>query len=333
MSAVRPLSRTRPASPQLAAPGKADTLGVALLRDGLIAGDAMVQALAQQAQRRGRVTDILLSRAALPTDQVYAALAAHWETSVIDPDQTPPDPRLIDRLGAGACLRTSMLPWRNVGGATVIATAEPEDFAKHRDHLTRMFPIGGGAGLRAGAARQRPGRAGRKPGARGGKLPHAWRHATDASRGGGRGCGDTVVGLLAHGDAVAADRLDLCDAGYVHPAEGGRGLCGGPAPLARGTAAPDRAAADGFGHRGAIPRKRYRAASGAPSGPAGVSARVARYRAGGRGRGSYDPQGAGRGGSAPLDAHRGGARWPDQDQAPRAELCGGPLPRLDHRGL
>ena len=139
MSAVRPLSRTRPASPQLAAPGKADTLGVALLRDGLIAGDAMVQALAQQAQRRGRVTDILLSRAALPTDQVYAALAAHWETSVIDPDQTPPDPRLIDRLGAGACLRTSMLPWRNVGGATVIATAEPEDFAKHRDHLTRMF--------------------------------------------------------------------------------------------------------------------------------------------------------------------------------------------------
>lgn len=139
MSAALPLSHAGPASPQVAAPGKADTLGVALLRDGLVGGDAMVQALAHQAQRRGRVTDLLLSRAALPPDQVYAALAAHWETSVIDPLRLPPDPRLIDRLGASACLRKSMLPWRTVGGATVIATAEPEDFPKHRDHLTQLF--------------------------------------------------------------------------------------------------------------------------------------------------------------------------------------------------
>ncbi|MDO8882501.1 glycosyltransferase, partial [Pseudotabrizicola sp.] len=120
-------------------PGKADTLGVALLRDGLVGGDAMVQALAHQARRRGRVTDILLSRAALPTEQIYAALAAHWETSVIDPARLPPDIRLLDQLGASTCLRKSMFPWRNVGGATVIATAEPEDFSKHRDHLTRLF--------------------------------------------------------------------------------------------------------------------------------------------------------------------------------------------------
>ncbi|MFN4155143.1 MAG: glycosyltransferase [Paracoccaceae bacterium] len=132
--AARPIGA---AVPRLA--GKADTLSVALLRDGLVKGDELVQALARQTQRRGRVTDILLARAALPPDELYAALAVHWDTSLIDPVQSPPDIRLVDRLGASACLRTSMLPWRNVGGATVIASAEPEDFLQHRDHLTRLF--------------------------------------------------------------------------------------------------------------------------------------------------------------------------------------------------
>ncbi|TGD42373.1 glycosyltransferase [Pseudotabrizicola sediminis] len=121
------------------APTKAETLGVVLLRDGLVQGDALVNALAQQKRRHGRVTDVLLSHAALPPDQMYAAVAAHWETSVIDPAQSPPDLHLMDHLGAGACLRKSMLPWRNVGGATVIATAEPEDFDTHRAHLTALF--------------------------------------------------------------------------------------------------------------------------------------------------------------------------------------------------
>ncbi|WP_246831301.1 glycosyltransferase family 2 protein [Pseudotabrizicola formosa] len=125
--------------PAVAAPPKAETLGVVLLRDGLVQGDALVSALAQQRRRRGRVTDVLLSHAALPPDQLYAAMAAHWETSVVDPAQLPPDPRLVDHLGAVDCLRSSMLPWRNVGGATVIATAEPEDFAMHRARLTALF--------------------------------------------------------------------------------------------------------------------------------------------------------------------------------------------------
>lgn len=120
-------------------PGKPDTLGVALLRDGLVQGDDMVHALAQQTQRRGRVTDILLARAALPPDQLYAALAVHWGTQVIDPAQTPPDVRLVDHLGAGTCLRQAILPWRAVGGATVIATAEPEAFVQQRDDLIRLF--------------------------------------------------------------------------------------------------------------------------------------------------------------------------------------------------
>jgi cellulose synthase/poly-beta-1,6-N-acetylglucosamine synthase-like glycosyltransferase len=120
-------------------PGRADTLGVALLRDGLVSGDDMVHALALQARRRGRVTDILLARAALPPDQLYAALAQHWGTTVIDLAASPPDIRLIDKIGPDTCLRNAFVPWRHSGGVTVIATAQPEDFAHHRDHLTATF--------------------------------------------------------------------------------------------------------------------------------------------------------------------------------------------------
>jgi len=120
-------------------PGRADTLGVALLRDGLVAPDQMVQALALHARRRGRLTDILLARDLIAPDRLYQALAHHWSTEVIAPRAERPDVRLIDQLGANFCLRHSLLPWRQQGTVTVIATSEPEDFERHRDRLTDVF--------------------------------------------------------------------------------------------------------------------------------------------------------------------------------------------------
>lgn len=120
-------------------PSKADTLSVALLRDGDVTGDELVEALSHQLQRRRRVTDILMSRDAMPVDALYLALARHWETQVIDPHRHPPDATLIDRLGAGFCLHHALLPWRNCGGATVIATAQPEDYPRHQERLSQLF--------------------------------------------------------------------------------------------------------------------------------------------------------------------------------------------------
>ena len=120
-------------------PGRADTLGITLLRDGAIDGDQIVQALALQARRRGRLTDILLARDLIGPDPLAQALARHWDTQVVDLAANPPDVRLIDQLGATYCLRNSLIPMRNLGGGTLIATAQPEDFARHRDHLTATF--------------------------------------------------------------------------------------------------------------------------------------------------------------------------------------------------
>ncbi|MEF3046153.1 glycosyltransferase family 2 protein [Pseudotabrizicola sp. L79] len=122
-----------------APPASSDTLPVALLRDGLISGDQMVQALSLQTRRNGRIVDILLARNLVPRGLLYQALARQWETDLVDPRQINPDVRLLDKLGATACLRQQILPLYQRGGVTVIATAWPEDFFKQRPYLTALF--------------------------------------------------------------------------------------------------------------------------------------------------------------------------------------------------
>ncbi|EEW25485.1 glycosyltransferase [Rhodobacter ferrooxidans] len=117
----------------------AQAFGVMLLRDGLVAPHDLVQALALHNQRRGRLTEILLARGMISEDRLFDAFSRHWQASRIDPARDPADPRLIDRLGAATCLRDGLLPWRRAGQATVIATAFPEDFARHRTALTAAF--------------------------------------------------------------------------------------------------------------------------------------------------------------------------------------------------
>lgn len=50
-----------------------------------------------------------------------------------------PDARLIDRLGARDCLRLGLVPWRQAGAVTLVATHRPEGFARHRPRLEALF--------------------------------------------------------------------------------------------------------------------------------------------------------------------------------------------------
>jgi cellulose synthase/poly-beta-1,6-N-acetylglucosamine synthase-like glycosyltransferase len=141
-----PLTVAVPAAPVTAvpsqaapAPGVAETLGMALLRDGLISAEDMVQALSLQSSRGGRLGDILVSRRLVAPLPLSQALARHWKTQLVDPVAEEPDVRLIDGLGSNYCLRHSLLPLRSVGGVTLIATAQPEDFDRNRAHLTDTF--------------------------------------------------------------------------------------------------------------------------------------------------------------------------------------------------
>lgn len=114
-------------------------LGGALLRDGLVAPDDLVKALAIQARHSGRLADILRARGALHDARLIQASAQVWGVRTIDPLNPLPDTRLIDLYGAADCLRDGLLPWRQVGGTTVIATPRPEEFLRRRARLEQIY--------------------------------------------------------------------------------------------------------------------------------------------------------------------------------------------------
>lgn len=113
--------------------------GLDLMRDGLVAPHDLVQALAAEAEGRGRLLDILRARRMIDEGALQDRLARQWQTATADLVAQPPDPRLIDRLGYAACLQDGLMPWRQAGGVTVIATARPEEFARHRPRLVQLF--------------------------------------------------------------------------------------------------------------------------------------------------------------------------------------------------
>lgn len=111
----------------------------ALLRDGVVAPHQMVQALSQINEGNARLVDVLLSRRLVHEDRLYDALHAFSGIGLADLGSLPPDPRLIDRIGAKFCLANLIVPWRDSGGITVIATAHPEAFQQHYATLIAIF--------------------------------------------------------------------------------------------------------------------------------------------------------------------------------------------------
>jgi hypothetical protein len=122
----------RPAlvGPAASAPRRRLPLGQMLVESRALSPDALLKALALRARQDVRLGDILLAHGWVSAAELMAALAQQWGATLVDLAQEPPDPRLIDLLGAEVCLGAAMLPWRRVAGTTVIATARPEDFAR-----------------------------------------------------------------------------------------------------------------------------------------------------------------------------------------------------------
>lgn len=114
-----------------------DGLAAALLREGLVRPEDLVQSLSALPRRRGRLLDLLVARGRGGEAALLQAAARHFGASCVDPTAPLPDPALIDALGAADCLRLGLVPWRQAGGATVVATSRPEDFARLRPRLER----------------------------------------------------------------------------------------------------------------------------------------------------------------------------------------------------
>lgn len=99
----------------------------------------MLKAIALRDREEARIGDILLTRGWVSEADLTAALALQWGAKAVDLLADPPDARLIDRLGPEFCLAHGLLPWRRIGGATVLATARPEEFARTRTLIPEGF--------------------------------------------------------------------------------------------------------------------------------------------------------------------------------------------------
>lgn len=137
MSSVVPLFKVSPPVKDSVAFG--DALATALIRADLVTPQDMLDAMTTCDRRKGRLADILLARDLVRDDRLYAVMAETLGIACHHAADDLPDSRLIDSLGAMECLSSRLLPLRKVGHGTVIATAYPEDFPRHRPRLERVF--------------------------------------------------------------------------------------------------------------------------------------------------------------------------------------------------
>ena len=115
------------------------TLGRILCQRGQITPGQWVEATQAAASCALSPHEILLRRGILSPGALASAQAELHDAVRFDLEASPPDPRLIDLMGAKACLALQAVPLRRLGGATLIATARPDRFAEIRRALPRGF--------------------------------------------------------------------------------------------------------------------------------------------------------------------------------------------------
>ncbi len=116
-------------------PRRRRLLGELLHERGALSQDDLDRAIALQAREDARFGDILLANGMVTQDQLYAALAEQYDTIVVDLDREPPDVHLIDLVGADTCIRLGLVPWKSIGGATVVIFSHPDQFDEIRPQL------------------------------------------------------------------------------------------------------------------------------------------------------------------------------------------------------
>ncbi|MTH64433.1 glycosyltransferase [Paracoccus shanxieyensis] len=147
-NAVTKLRATMPqAAPSPSAPAPAQVisgrdlrpLGQILIEDGAVDPRHLLRALVMRQRQSLRLGEILLAHGWVEEEALTRALARQWRASVIDLAAMPPDPRLVDAMGAGLCLSEGVVPWRRIGGITFVATARPDLFQALLPQLPAHF--------------------------------------------------------------------------------------------------------------------------------------------------------------------------------------------------
>jgi cellulose synthase/poly-beta-1,6-N-acetylglucosamine synthase-like glycosyltransferase len=102
-------------------------LGEILVEAGALDAGTLAAALEQQSQQDQRLGRILVANGQVSPDDLGAALSRQSGLGRIDLAATPADPELVREVDPYRCIALEAVPWRQVGGARVVAIASPDD--------------------------------------------------------------------------------------------------------------------------------------------------------------------------------------------------------------
>lgn len=89
--------------------------------------------------RRSALPKLLAREGVIPPDALLRLRAESCGLPVVDPRRMAADPALVHRYGIGACLRDCVLPVGATATGTMIATDDPDRFARLRLQLAATF--------------------------------------------------------------------------------------------------------------------------------------------------------------------------------------------------
>lgn len=118
--------------------------GVSPLCELLIESGQLSKASAQSAEETAiaggqRLADVLVSNFGIAALTIAEAFSTLYQTSRIDPFEAPPETQLLIAFGPSKSLQTGIMPWRKMGGYTVILTDKPDHFDRHMSDLDAQF--------------------------------------------------------------------------------------------------------------------------------------------------------------------------------------------------
>ncbi len=119
--------------------GAVTPLGQLLLQDGAISVDELDWALRRQSRHLCTLGHVLTSNRMISEVELYRALARQKGAQLMTRAADPASPVLVDRLGVDTCARLGVLPIRDAGGATIVATSRPFAFEAVRPILERRL--------------------------------------------------------------------------------------------------------------------------------------------------------------------------------------------------
>lgn len=114
-------------------------LSVALVADGLL-GEENARLAEDIAILGGqRLADVLASNYGVAPLTIADAFSTLYQTTRVDPCEASPDLALLAEFGPSRSLQSGLLPWRKMGGNTVILTDKPDHFDRCVTDLTAQF--------------------------------------------------------------------------------------------------------------------------------------------------------------------------------------------------